>query len=64
MATIPIDDYRRFEAYKLSTADWWQILSEARDFIREENGGRTLTPADELIHQLREERDAELVDLP
>lgn len=63
VAIISIDDYRRLNALGETDQDWWQLMQANHTRILEELGDRELTPADELIHQLREERDAELLDL-
>lgn len=63
VAIISIADYRRLTALRATDHDWWQLMQQNHARILEEIGDRELTPADELLHQLREERDAELLDL-
>lgn len=63
VAIVPIDEYRRFEASRTSDKDWWEMMHETHIRILEEIGDREFTPADDLLHQLREERDAEFLDL-
>jgi prevent-host-death family protein len=43
--------------------DWQSLVEEARTQIRSELGGRGLPPSEEVVRQMREERDAQLVDL-
>lgn len=64
VAIVPIDDFRQLEQTRSSTHDWWQALEAHRRRLHEEIGDRELTPADEIINLSREERDAQLLDLP
>jgi prevent-host-death family protein len=64
VAIIPIDEYRRFEASQASRKDWWEMMEETRALIRAELGDREITPAEEMIRQIREENDARFPDLP
>jgi prevent-host-death family protein len=43
--------------------NWQGLVEEARAQIRSELGGRELPPSEEVVRQMREERDAQLVDL-
>ena len=63
VAIVPIDAYRRFEASRASEQDWWKMMQAAHNRILEEIGDRELPPADDVLHELREERDAELLDV-
>lgn len=63
VAIIPIADYHQYRALRANALDWWRMMDETHDFICQEIGDRTLTPADDLLRQIREERDAELADL-
>lgn len=63
VAIIPIDAYRQYEEARATRRDWWHELEEIHRLLRAEIGDRPLPPADEVLAQLREERDAELLDL-
>ncbi len=43
--------------------DWRTLLKQSHDRIRAELNGRVLPPAEEIIREMREERDAYLADL-
>ncbi len=43
--------------------DWKELVRQAREQIRAELGERQLPPPEEMIRQLREERDAQLLAL-
>jgi prevent-host-death family protein len=43
--------------------DWRTLLKQSHDQIRAELNGRVLPPPEEIIRQMREERDAYLADL-
>jgi prevent-host-death family protein len=58
---LSIDEYRRLVAARPQEADWRTLLDEAHEYLREQYGDRELTPAEEIIRQVREERDAESV---
>lgn len=63
VAIIPIDAYRRYEETITREHDWWRMTKELHALLRAEIGDRHLPPAEEVLAQLREERDAELADL-
>ena len=60
---LSIAEYERLKAAGQYRDSWWDQLLQAREHIAAELAGRELPPADELIQQMREERDAELLDL-
>ena len=43
--------------------DWRERVTQAREQIRADLGGRKLTPPEEVLRQIREERDAQLLGL-
>jgi prevent-host-death family protein len=63
---VSVDEYRRLQAGQEQTPTWREKLRRTHDLIRAERGDQELhPPVDELIRQMREERDAQLVkDLP
>ena len=44
-------------------SDWRQLVQQSRAQIQSELAGRALPPPEDLIRQLREERDEHLTDL-
>jgi prevent-host-death family protein len=63
MVLLSVSDYERLKAAGASDAFWLDQLHQARETIAAELAGRPLPPAEEIIRQMREERDARLVDL-
>lgn len=57
---VPADEYERWHERQPEN-DWETLVEEARAEIRAHLGGRTLPPADEIIQEMREERDAQLL---
>lgn len=43
--------------------NWWERVAQAREQIRADLGDRELVPPEEVLRQIREERDAQLLDL-
>ncbi len=42
--------------------DWLKKVREVREQIRQELGGRILPPPEDIIREMRDERDAQLLD--
>lgn len=60
---ISIAEYERLKAAGLPRESWQDQLRQVREKIAAEREGRELPPADEIIRQMREERDAQLLDM-
>lgn len=60
---ISVVEYERLKAAGSAQASWWDQLRLVREKVTAELAGRELPPADEIIRQMREERDAQLLDL-
>lgn len=60
---ISVEAYERLLAASLTRHTWWDQLHQVRERIAADLAGRTLPPVDETIRQMREERDAELLDM-
>jgi len=60
---ISLTRYERLKSAELTQGDWRETVSRAREQIGRELNGRELPPAEEIIRQMREERDAQLLDL-
>jgi hypothetical protein len=43
--------------------DWRELVKRSRDMIREELQNRPFAPPEDIIRQMREQRDAHLADL-
>lgn len=59
---LSVAEYERLTTGQPSTR-WKELVREARARIKADLGGRQLTPPDEIIRRMREERDEQLVDL-
>jgi prevent-host-death family protein len=63
VVVLSVAEYERLLAGQREQPDWKARLREVHEQIRAELGGRTLPPAEEIIREMREERDAQLLDL-
>ena len=62
VVVLPIDEYERLTAGERQD-DWEDLVDQARAGVRAALAGRHLPPAEEIIREMREERDAQLLDL-
>jgi prevent-host-death family protein len=60
---ISIDEYERLKAAGQARDSWWDQLRQVRENIAGELAGRELPAAEEIIRQMREERDVQLFDM-
>lgn len=60
---ISIDAYELHKAQKPKEPTWQTMLEKTHDLVAQELGNRKLPAVDEIIRQIREERDAHLQDL-
>lgn len=63
---LSVEAYRRLREAQARPA-WQDVLSQVRDFrarLQARRGGRPLLPPEEVIREIREERDARLTGLP
>jgi len=58
---LPVEEYERLRAGQQERDDWRDLVQQARAQIRTEMGERDLPPPEEIVRQMREERDAQLV---
>lgn len=42
--------------------DWWELAKQSREIVRRHLNGRPMPSVDDLFHEMREERDAQLLD--
>jgi prevent-host-death family protein len=63
-AIISIEEYREYRQWKPKSSempDWFERARESREQIAQSLDGKSL-PWDEIFDQMREERDAELLE--
>lgn len=63
IALISIAEYEVYKAQKREEPEWQAMLAQVHELVAREIGDRALPPADEIIRQMREERDAHTQDL-
>lgn len=59
---LPFEDYRRLRDGRAQGAGWRELLKRTHEQILREGGGRLEPPPEQVIREMREERDAELLD--
>lgn len=60
---ISVKQYEQFKALSPAKRSWEEMLAEVHQLVARELEGKTLPPADEIIREMREERDAHLLGL-
>jgi len=60
VVVISIDEYERLLRGQ-QAEDWKNVVAQARAQIQAELGERELPPPEEILRQIREERDAQLL---
>jgi prevent-host-death family protein len=60
---LSISEYERLLRAQEKQEDWLVLVDKAREHIREQLGDRKLPPPEEILQQIREERDAQLLAL-
>jgi prevent-host-death family protein len=63
VVVLSVGTYERLLAGHQEREDWRELVRQAREQIRAELGERPLPPPEEMIQQMREERDARLLAL-
>jgi prevent-host-death family protein len=58
---LAVDEYERLLAGQ-QEPNWQRELREVHQLILAETGGRPLPPVEDIIREMREERDAQLLD--
>jgi hypothetical protein len=61
VVVLSVDEYDRLLTGQQEQDDWRQLVRQAREQIQAELGGRELPPPEDVIRQMREERDARLL---
>ena len=63
VVVLSVDKYEDLLAGQHEQEDWRELVQQAREQIRTELGERELPPPEEVLRQMREERDAQLLAL-
>src|SRR5215217_1382549 len=63
VVVLSISEYERLLAGQPKQTDWKELVRRAREQVRAELGERKLPPPEDIIKEMREERDAQLMDL-
>jgi prevent-host-death family protein len=63
VVVLSVDKYESLLAGQQEQEDWRELVHQAREQIRAELGERELTPPEDVLQQMREERDAQLLAL-
>jgi prevent-host-death family protein len=59
---LSIEEYKRLRASEPEKADWWERARLNRERIERELGDREFPDIVEMIHEMRDERDARVLD--
>jgi prevent-host-death family protein len=60
---LSMAEYERLVRAQQQPEDWRELVDQARAQVRADLGSRQLPPVEEVLRQIREERDAQLVAL-
>ncbi|MBW1782270.1 MAG: type II toxin-antitoxin system Phd/YefM family antitoxin [Deltaproteobacteria bacterium] len=60
---LSVSEYERLLEGQQDQNEWKSLVASARDQIRAELGNRKLMPPEEVIAEMREERDEQLIGL-
>lgn len=63
VVVISVDEYERLMAAQADQQDWRDLVSQARERVRADLGARKLTPPEQVLRGIREERDEQLAPL-
>lgn len=63
VVVISIEAYERLMAAQEEQEDWRELVAQAREQVRADLGDRELAPPEEVLRQIREERDEQLAAL-
>jgi len=58
---LSMADYERLVRGQQQPEDWRELVDQARAQIQADLGSRQLPPAEDVLRQIREERDAQLM---
>ncbi len=63
VVVLSVAEYERLLRAQRQRENWRELVDQAREQIRTELGDRKLPPPEEILRQIREERDAQLLAL-
>jgi len=63
VVVLSINEYENLLAGQAQREDWRTLLAQAHERIRVDLGDRQLPPPEDIIRAMREERDAQPMDL-
>jgi PHD/YefM family antitoxin component YafN of YafNO toxin-antitoxin module len=63
VVVVSVDEYERLMAAQEGQDDWRELVSQARAQVRADLGDRELTPPEEVLREVRKERDEQLAPL-
>ncbi|MDP9365366.1 MAG: type II toxin-antitoxin system prevent-host-death family antitoxin [Chloroflexota bacterium] len=67
VVVLPVAEYERLggslavDQAKSGRENWWELARQSRERIHRERGGRPMPPIEDIIHDMREERDAQIL---
>jgi PHD/YefM family antitoxin component YafN of YafNO toxin-antitoxin module len=63
VVVLSVAEYERLVTGQTKQVDWKELVRRAREQVHAELGERKLPPPEDIIREMREERDAQLMDL-
>jgi len=61
VVVISVAEYERLTEGRPETEDWWTLVEESREAIQRGLNGRPMPPIEDIIHEMREERDTQIM---
>ncbi len=61
VVVLSVAEYERLRGEKTEPDDWWDRAKRSRERVAQELNGRPFPDITELIHDMREERDAQIL---
>ncbi len=62
VVVLSVAEYERLTAGRRAMGDWLERVDAVREMIRRDLGGRDIPDPSDIIRQMREERDAQLLE--
>jgi prevent-host-death family protein len=63
VVVLSIEAYERLMAAQEEQENWRELVAQAREQVRADLGDRELTPPEDVLRQVREERNGQLAPL-
>lgn len=61
VVVLSVEEYERLLKGQQQQDDWQELVRQAREQIRADLGGRQLPPPEEILDQIRRDRDEQLL---